>query len=145
MKRLSDGVRAACNGEVKLFIQLIDFLSIRRRPEPAKFFERFLKITEHHRSAVGLTDETQVRAALAKLPPAELDKALTREELEALRFGQRERVTDTHLPHIAELPAVLPKLPTAPDNLKTAFNLDTQFWADNGDQLKERFNAWLSQ
>lgn len=42
-------------------------------------------------------------------------------------------------------PAVLPKLPTAPDNLKTAFNLDTQFWADNGDQLKERFNAWLSQ
>jgi putative spermidine/putrescine transport system substrate-binding protein len=42
-------------------------------------------------------------------------------------------------------PKTLPSLPTAPDNLKTAWNLDTQFWADNGDQLKERFNAWLSQ
>jgi len=42
-------------------------------------------------------------------------------------------------------PKVLPSLPTAPDNLKTAWNIDTQFWADNGDQLKERFNAWLSQ
>jgi putative spermidine/putrescine transport system substrate-binding protein len=42
-------------------------------------------------------------------------------------------------------PATLPNLPTAPDNLKTAFNIDPQFWADNGDQLKERFNAWLAK
>ncbi len=41
--------------------------------------------------------------------------------------------------------ATLPNLPTAPDNLKTAFNVDPQFWADNGDQLKERFNAWLAK
>jgi putative spermidine/putrescine transport system substrate-binding protein len=39
----------------------------------------------------------------------------------------------------------LPNLPTAPDNLKTAFNIDPQFWADNGDALRERFNAWLTQ
>lgn len=42
-------------------------------------------------------------------------------------------------------PKALPNLPTAPDNLKTAFKIDPQFWADNGDQLKERFNAWLAQ
>jgi putative spermidine/putrescine transport system substrate-binding protein len=42
-------------------------------------------------------------------------------------------------------PSTLPNLPTAPDNLKTAWQLDPQFWADNGDQLKERFNAWLSK
>jgi putative spermidine/putrescine transport system substrate-binding protein len=42
-------------------------------------------------------------------------------------------------------PKTLPNLPTAPDNLKTAWQLDPQFWADNGDQLKERFNAWLAQ
>lgn len=42
-------------------------------------------------------------------------------------------------------PTTLPNLPTAPDNLKTAFNVDPQFWADNGDQLKERFNAWLAK
>jgi putative spermidine/putrescine transport system substrate-binding protein len=32
-----------------------------------------------------------------------------------------------------------------PTNLKTAWNLDTQFWADHGDELKERFNAWIAQ
>ena len=42
-------------------------------------------------------------------------------------------------------PKTLPNLPTAPDNLKTAYNVDPQFWADNGDQLKERFNAWLAK
>jgi putative spermidine/putrescine transport system substrate-binding protein len=42
-------------------------------------------------------------------------------------------------------PKTLPNLPTAPDNLKTAFNVDPKFWADNGDQLKERFNAWLAK
>ncbi len=42
-------------------------------------------------------------------------------------------------------PATLPNLPTAPDNLKTAFNIDPQFWADHGDELKERFNAWIAK
>ena len=47
------------------------------------------------------------------------------------------------IPNVAA--ETLPNLPTAPDNLKTAFNVDPQFWADNGDQLKERFNAWLAK
>jgi putative spermidine/putrescine transport system substrate-binding protein len=47
------------------------------------------------------------------------------------------------IPNIAK--ETLPNLPTAPDNLATAWNIDTQFWADNGDQLKERFNAWIAQ
>lgn len=47
------------------------------------------------------------------------------------------------IPGIA--PATLPNLPTAPDNLTTAFNVDPQFWADHGDELKERFNAWLAK
>jgi len=42
-------------------------------------------------------------------------------------------------------PAVLPDLPTAPDNMKTAIAVDPQFWADHGDELRERFNAWLAQ
>ena len=29
--------------------------------------------------------------------------------------------------------------------MKTAWVLDTQFWADHGDELKERFNAWLAK
>jgi dimethylglycine catabolism A len=38
-------VRDASNGETRLFIQLIDFLSIRRRPEASRFFAQFLAIT----------------------------------------------------------------------------------------------------
>jgi 2,4-dienoyl-CoA reductase-like NADH-dependent reductase (Old Yellow Enzyme family) len=44
------------------------------------------------------------------MPEAELETVLTPEELEALRFGQRERVTDMQHEHIRSLPAVLPGL-----------------------------------
>jgi 2,4-dienoyl-CoA reductase-like NADH-dependent reductase (Old Yellow Enzyme family) len=112
MRKLVDAVREASGGETKLFIQLIDFLAIRRRPEPAKFFERFLRVTDRHRAALGLVgaDEATVRARLAALPETELAQVLDAREMEGLRVGYRERVTDTHLPHIAELPRVLPSL-----------------------------------
>ena len=112
LTELADTVRRASGGETKLFIQLIDFLAIRRRPEPAKFFERFLQITAAHRAALGAegAPEQAVRDRLARLPDAELDEILSPRELEALRYGYRERVTDTHLPQIAELPEVLPGL-----------------------------------
>jgi len=42
-------------------------------------------------------------------------------------------------------PNILPDLPTAPDNMKTVLAVDPQFWADHGDELRERFNAWLAQ
>jgi putative spermidine/putrescine transport system substrate-binding protein len=42
-------------------------------------------------------------------------------------------------------PSILPDLPTAPDNMKNAINVDVQFWADHGDELREKFNAWLAQ
>ena len=45
--------------------------------------------------------------------------------------------------HIA--PEVLKDLPSAPENMKNALMLDSQFWADNGEELRERFNAWLAQ
>jgi putative spermidine/putrescine transport system substrate-binding protein len=42
-------------------------------------------------------------------------------------------------------PSILPHLPTADQNMTTALIVDPQFWADNGEQLRERFNAWLAQ
>ncbi len=36
-----------------------------------------------------------------------------------------------------------PHMPTAPANFKTALATNTEFWADNQDELTERFNAWL--
>ncbi|MBI1383888.1 MAG: extracellular solute-binding protein [Rhizobiales bacterium] len=38
-----------------------------------------------------------------------------------------------------------PHMPTAPDNFKNALQNDFVFWADNADQLNERFNAWLAK
>jgi len=112
LRRIVDAVREASRGETKLFIQLIDFLAIRRRPEPAKFFERYLRITDRLREALDAKDwpEARVRAHLAGLPDAALEGVLSPRELEALRWGYRERVTDTDLPQIAELPSVLPEL-----------------------------------
>ncbi|MFO1172265.1 MAG: ABC transporter substrate-binding protein [Hyphomicrobiaceae bacterium] len=36
-------------------------------------------------------------------------------------------------------------LPTTPENMKTAFIAEAQFWADKGEELRERFNAWVAQ
>jgi len=112
LKELADTVKRASGGHTRLFIQCIDFLSIRRRPEPDKYFQRFLRITDGHREILGAGDwpEAKIRAHLAALPAAELDKVLDERELEALRMGYRERVTDLHLPHVRDLPKVMPDL-----------------------------------
>jgi dimethylglycine catabolism A len=105
-------VRESSEGETRVLIQLIDFLAIRRRPDLARFFERYLRITGEHRDRLGMpmADEESVRARLATLPVEELGRVLDERELESLRMGYRERVTDTDLPHVRELPAVLPTL-----------------------------------
>ena len=38
-----------------------------------------------------------------------------------------------------------PQMPTDPNNFKTAIANDFEFWADNQDELNERFNAWLAK
>ncbi len=54
--------------------------------------------------------EPRVRSALANLDDAALDAVLSAKELEDLRYGYRERVTDVDIPAIAELPKTLPGL-----------------------------------
>jgi 2,4-dienoyl-CoA reductase-like NADH-dependent reductase (Old Yellow Enzyme family) len=49
LARLVARVREESAGQTRLFIQLIDFLAIRRRPERSKFLARFLEITDRHR------------------------------------------------------------------------------------------------
>ena len=117
LSKLVEVVRKVSGGHTRLFIQIIDFLMVRKRPEKEKYFARFLKIEERHRrNLVEATDdwrwleadETEVRGFLTSAPDEIHDIVLDERELESLRFGYRERATDTHLPHIAELPKVLP-------------------------------------
>jgi 2,4-dienoyl-CoA reductase-like NADH-dependent reductase (Old Yellow Enzyme family) len=112
LKRLVDVVKRASGGQTRLFIQIIDFLAIRRRPEPSKFFERFLQVTDAHRCAVGAggASEAEVRARLFALGETGWKQALTAREHESLMQGYRERVTDVELPHIRDLPQSLPPL-----------------------------------
>ena len=112
LKELVAKVRNASSGQTRLFIQLIDFLPVRRRPASETYFQRYLEITDRHRDALnaGGWPEHELREALARLPVEELDSVLTPRELESLRMGYRERVTDTHLPQISELPEILPAL-----------------------------------
>src|SRR5207302_1668290 len=119
LRKLVDAVKQASGGETLLFIQCIDFLAIRRRPEKEKFFSRYLMLGETHREALmRITGEerwltapdSEVRTALAGLDDQQLGDVLDARELESLERGYRERVTDLHLPHIRELPRVLPGL-----------------------------------
>jgi 2,4-dienoyl-CoA reductase-like NADH-dependent reductase (Old Yellow Enzyme family) len=119
LKQLVQTVRDASQGQTKLFIQIIDFLAVKRRPDPNKYFQRFLEITERHRERLsevtGYSNwinagEANVREFLLTSEVEVLEHVLNERELESLRFGYRERVTDTHLPHIKELPQVLPTI-----------------------------------
>ncbi|AMA61570.1 ABC transporter substrate-binding protein [Bradyrhizobium sp. CCGE-LA001] len=41
--------------------------------------------------------------------------------------------------------AILPHLPTAPDHMANALLVDPNFWSEKGDELRQRFTAWLAK
>jgi 2,4-dienoyl-CoA reductase-like NADH-dependent reductase (Old Yellow Enzyme family) len=122
LRRLADTVRERSAGRTRLLIQLIDFLAVRRRPEPETFFLRFLEVDRALRdrlaAAAGNDDwltapEPALRRRLLDALAAEpslVDAVLTPRQREALDYGYRERVSDTHLPWVRELPRTLPGL-----------------------------------
>ena len=119
LRRLVETVKEASAGETKLFIQIIDFLTVKRRPEKEKYFSRFLHLNNRHREALARVTgdeswlnavEIAIRDFLNIAGDEVLEQVLNASELEALRYGYRERVTDTQLPHVRELPEVLPPI-----------------------------------
>jgi len=119
LKKMVETVREASGGHTRLFIQIIDFLSVKRRPEKEKYFDRFLQVTDQHRCALAeveadpawlQADEKKVREFLNAAQDDVLERVLNERELESFRFGYREHVTDMHLPHVRQLPQVLPAI-----------------------------------
>ena len=112
LKELVDTVHNASEGHTRILIQIIDFLSIRRRPPKEKFFQRYFRLNDRHRAllAPSLSTDAERVQALIDMPDEALDDVLDDRELEALRYGYRERVTDVELPHIRQLPDVLPEM-----------------------------------
>ncbi len=114
LRQLVDAVREGSAGRTKLFIQLIDFLAIKRRPPREKFLRRFLQVDDSLRSRLptelASLDEPDLREALITHDDATLKEWLSEREFESLTRGYRERVTDLHLDHIRNLPQALPSL-----------------------------------
>ncbi len=119
LKQLVETVRDASEGETKLFIQLIDFLTVKRRPEKQKYFEKFWTVEDRHREALAEISndarwideaEGEVREFLGDAVDEVIEFVLSTRELEALRFGYRENVGDMQLPHVRALPEVLPNI-----------------------------------
>lgn len=117
LRDLVDVVRERSGGATRLVIQIIDFLTIRRRPERSAYLGRYLALRDVHRErlshvagcehAATASDEV-VRALLLGLPHESLITILDAREVEDMDRGYRERVTDVHLPHVRDLPRVLP-------------------------------------
>jgi putative spermidine/putrescine transport system substrate-binding protein len=40
---------------------------------------------------------------------------------------------------------ILKDMPTTPENIANQVQIDVSFWADNGEQLEQRFNAWAAK
>ncbi len=112
LRRVVDAIRGHSEGHTRAYIQLIDFLGVKRRPERGTYLERFLSISEAHRAALGMegASDEAVRQHLMTLDDATLEQVLSPRQWEAMQKGARERVTDTELLHIRKLPAVLPDL-----------------------------------
>ena len=119
LEQLVQTVREASGGRTRLFIQIIDFLRIRRRPDPARFFRDFLRVRPEHgeRLAERLGDpalagasEAAIRERFASLPLDDALACLSERERESVTMGDRERVTDVDVPAIRDLPTVLPDL-----------------------------------
>ncbi len=120
LRRLTRAVHEASGGRTRLLVQLIDFLAIKRRPPREKFLQRFLRVDDALRAHLRAhlpehapepeLPEPELRDALAERTDDELARLLPPRDHEALTMGHRERVTDTHLPHVRDLPQVLPGL-----------------------------------
>ena len=119
LRKIVHAVKEASNGETLVLIQLIDFLRIRRRRAKVEYLQRFLQITPQHREKLRQLynhhraeklDDQAVRDILASVCEDTLTNILSSQEHESLLYGERERIDDLHLPHIRELPHVLPDL-----------------------------------
>jgi 2,4-dienoyl-CoA reductase-like NADH-dependent reductase (Old Yellow Enzyme family) len=110
LAQLTQVVRERSGGRTRVLIQLIDFLRIRRRPDKERYVLEFLELDDGLRAVAPSLPDDQQRQALLRLPHDELLQRLGPRRAEDLEYGARERVTDVHLPHVAELPQVLPGL-----------------------------------
>ena len=117
LRSLVRAVHEASEGATKVFIQLIDFLAIKRRPSREKFLSRFVVLDAAQRERLARfdvslrdADDEALRAALLSMETSALQSVLSARDFESMEMGFRERVSDLEAPHIQDLPRELPLL-----------------------------------
>lgn len=119
LARIADEVRRRSGGRTVLLLQIIDFLAIKRRPDRDVHLRRFQRIDGGLRArlAAAAADpawesapDESVREELVRRSDGELASILPPRDLESMRMGWRERVTDVGSDHIRDLPRTLPPL-----------------------------------
>lgn len=66
--------------------------------------------------------------------------AVQADQIRYISYGPANKDAIAHVD-----PAVLPHLPTAPDHMTNALLIDAAFWGERGDELRQRFTAWLAK
>ena len=88
--------------------------------------------------------------------PKGLDKARAEAAKKFIAFSVQPQQQKIYSENIAYGPAntqavpllakdVLKDMPTTPENIANQVQIDVSFWADNGEQLEQRFNAWAAK
>ena len=112
LAKIVSAVRQASGGHTRLFIQLIDFLTVRRRIAAELYIERYLPNVERYAQALALASdasESEIRNRLLTLDKDQLKDVLSPRDHSDLMYGFRDRVSDLNNPAIAELPKILPQ------------------------------------
>ena len=91
--------------------------------------------------------------AVIEIPKGSKNKALAEDFIAFSLRPENQKIHTTKLGygstnlHTAGLldPALAAQLNTAPDNLAQAIPMDSEFWVNNGEDLEQRFNAWVAK
>ncbi len=119
LRQVADSIHQRSRGRTKAFIQILDFLPVRRRPTPETYFRRYWRPAERHWARlremapeldVALVPIEQLPSLMLTRTPSEWRRILDPREFEDLERGRRDRVTDLDNPEVRTLPDVLPGL-----------------------------------
>ncbi len=113
LSKIVEAVHHASEGQTRLFIQLIDFLTVRRRVAKEAYIKRFLPNLDQYRAALGLDENANndsIVHQLCALDTEDLAHILSARDYSDMMRGYRDRVTDVDNPAIANLPQTLPAL-----------------------------------